>query len=166
MEQAGAGAGLAACRIRHRRMAAGGEGMKKDPRKQLREALGRYRASAMVGAIVAALYEGADMIRSEAHRSISAGSVSGKGHKPSAPGEAPNRDTGTLQAHIEVSMPEPPSEGTIVARVTSSAPYAAALEFGTSKMAARPYLRPARDKVAPDVGRILKQRLERAKKVY
>lgn len=48
---------------------------------------------------------GADMIRAEAFRSISAGSVSGKGHVPSQPGQAPNRDTGGLQEHIETANP-------------------------------------------------------------
>lgn len=88
----------------------------------------------------AVVYEGADMIRAEAHRLISTGSTSGKNHVPSEPGEPPNRDTGHLQAHIEASNPKP-----LVGRVTSSAGYAAALEFGTSKMAARPYMRVARD---------------------
>lgn len=100
------------------------------------------------------LYVGADMIRAEAFRSISAGSVSGKGHVPSKPGEPPNRDTGVLQAHIETSMPEP-----LVAQVTSSAPYAAPLEFGSSKMAARPYMRPARDKMAPKIQRLFAEEI-------
>lgn len=91
----------------------------------------------VAGAIV---YEGADTIRAEAHRSISAGSVSGKGHVPSRPGEPPNRDSGVLQAHLKAQR-----TGPLTAEVRSEAPYAAALEFGTSKMAARPYTRPARD---------------------
>lgn len=92
---------------------------------------------------------GADMIRAEAFRSISAGSISGKSHVPSAPGEPPNRDTGVLQAHIETANPEP-----LTATVTSSAPYAAALEYGTSRMAARPYMRPARDKVLSEINKL------------
>lgn len=91
----------------------------------------------VAGAIV---YEGADMIRAEAFRSISAGSISGKGHKPSAPGQPPNRDTGGLQSHLKVEK-----TGSLTAEVRSEASYAAVLERGTSKMAARPYMRPARD---------------------
>jgi HK97 gp10 family phage protein len=98
---------------------------------------------ATAGAII---YEAADMIRAEAFRSISAGSVSGKGHKASAPGDPPNRDTGVLQAGIETLH-----TGPVSAEVRSEAPYAAALEFGTSNMAARPYMRPARDKMAPKI---------------
>jgi HK97 gp10 family phage protein len=99
----------------------------------------------VAGAIV---YEGADTIKAEAQRLISAGSVSGKGHVPSRPGEPPNFDTGVLSAHIEARQTGPAS-----AEVASRAPYAAALEFGTSKMAARPYMRPARDKKAPEIQR-------------
>lgn len=87
------------------------------------------------------IYEGADDIRAEAFRMISAGSVSGAGHVASLPGQAPNRDTGTLQANLTVSQKD-----ILQAQVRSDAPYAAALEFGTSKMGARPYMRPARDK--------------------
>lgn len=95
------------------------------------------------------LYVGSDMIRAEAFRSISAGSVSGKNHVPSKPGEPPNRDTGVLQAGIENRM-----VSDLEAEVSSNAPYAAPLEFGTSKMAARPYMRLARDKVAPEMQRM------------
>jgi HK97 gp10 family phage protein len=97
---------------------------------------------------------GADMIRAEAYGSISRGSVSGKNHVPSRPGEPPNRDTGVLQANIETTNPQP-----LVAHVTSSARYAAALEFGTSKMAARPYMRPARDKEMPKIQRMFAEEI-------
>jgi HK97 gp10 family phage protein len=117
----------------------------------------RLKALTRVESIMnATVMEGADMIRAEAHRSISAGSVSGKNHVPSAPGEPPNRDTGVLQANIETLQPGP-----LVAEVRSSAEYAAALELGTSKMAARPYLRPARDKTVPKIERLFADRVNR-----
>lgn len=102
------------------------------------------------------LYVGADMIRAEAFRSISAGSVSGKGHVPSQPGEPPNRDTGVLQANLKAELVAP-----LEAQVTSEAPYAAALEFGTSRMEARPYLRPARDKKAPEIQRLFETEIDK-----
>jgi phage protein, HK97 gp10 family len=89
----------------------------------------------------AAVYEAADDIRAEAFRSISAGSVSGAGHVASAPGEPPNRDTGELQSKLKVA-----ETGPLSAEVRSESAHAKPLEFGTSKMVARPYLRPARDK--------------------
>lgn len=100
------------------------------------------------------VHVGSDMIRAEAFRSISAGSVSGKGHVPSQPGEPPNRDTGVLQGHITNRLVEP-----LHAEVKSDAPYASALEFGTSKMQARPYMRPARDKEAPKIQRLFAQEI-------
>lgn len=85
-----------------------------------------------------ALFAGGELIRAEAHRSISEGSVSGKNHVPSLPGEPPNRDTGTLQAHIETTQPAP-----LRVEVSSNAPYAVALEAGTATILPRPYMGPA-----------------------
>lgn len=114
--------------------------------------LKRLKTLAGAGAIRGAnrvVVVGADMIRAEAFQSISRGSVSGKGHVASSPGEPPNRDTGNLQANLETTNPRP-----LVAEVRSNALYAADLEFGTSKMAARPYMRPARDKKEPEIQRL------------
>jgi HK97 gp10 family phage protein len=85
-----------------------------------------------------ALFAGGQLIEVEAARLITAGSVSGKGHVPSSPGEAPNNDTGVLARNIETVQVE-----VDLVEVSSNAPYAAALEFGTSKIAERPYMRPA-----------------------
>lgn len=99
---------------------------------------------------------GADMIRSDAHQGISRGSVSGKNHVPSRPGEYPNRDTGELQAHLTTTNPKP-----LVAEVRSEAGHAAPLEFGTSKMAARPYMRPSRDKKTPAINRLFATEMDK-----
>jgi HK97 gp10 family phage protein len=40
--------------------------------------------------------------------------------------------------------------------VSANAPYASALEFGTSKMAERPYMRPAAAKARPQVAELVK----------
>lgn len=108
--------------------------------KKHRDRLKKLSGAQVVKVAGAVVFEGADTIRAHAHRSISAGSVSGKGHVASKPGEAPNRDTGILQANLESRK-----TGALTAEVVSKAPYAAALEFGTSRVAARPYMRPARD---------------------
>ena len=97
----------------------------------------------LAGAIV---FEGADTIRAEAFRSISAGSVSGAGHVASLPGQPPNRDTGDLQAGIKVVR-----TGSVSAEVRATAAHSAPLEFGTSTMAARPFMRPARDKKVKEI---------------
>lgn len=80
----------------------------------------------------------AELVATEAAASISEGSASGPDHVPSAPGEPPNADTGRLDGHITTVR-----RSELAVDVISAAPYAADLEFGTSRMAARPYLRPA-----------------------
>ena len=91
--------------------------------------------------VLAGLYVAGQEIEIYAEHSITEGSISGAGHIPSLPGQPPNADTRLLDGSIET---------TIVARgdnpvvhVTANAPYAAFLEFGTSKMAERPFMRPA-----------------------
>jgi HK97 gp10 family phage protein len=91
-----------------------------------------------------ALVAGAELVRAEADRSISAGAVSGR----------KDGDTGELQAQLKTASPR-----SLLAEVRSEAPYAAALEFGTSKMAARPYLRPARDRQAPVIARLFAEHM-------
>lgn len=85
-----------------------------------------------------ALYAGGQLIENDAALSITSGSVSGKFHIVSRPGEPPNNDTGVLARNIETRLVAP-----LKVEVTSSAPYAVPLETGTSKMAARPYMGPA-----------------------
>lgn len=61
-------------------------------------------------------------------------------HRASAPGEAPASDTGHLAKNIDsVIKPE-------FAYVGTPLKYGFYLEFGTMKMAERPWLRPAREK--------------------
>ncbi len=64
----------------------------------------------------------------------------GKYHQASAPGEAPSSDTSELRDQI--SLPLENREELSVS-VISRAPYSSDLEYGTSKMAARPFMTPA-----------------------
>lgn len=93
--------------------------------------------------VTGALYAAGQDIELDAERSITEGSVSGAGHVPSLPGQPPNQDTGHLDTNIEttVEAQNPPT-----VHVTSHAQYSAALEYGTSKMAERPFMRPATEK--------------------
>jgi HK97 gp10 family phage protein len=61
-------------------------------------------------------------------------------HQASAPGEPPAPDTGQLRASYGHNV-ERELNGATVA-IGSGSAYAAYLEFGTSKVAARPHLRP------------------------
>lgn len=118
--------------------------------RRLRKLSGREIAEV----IGAGLYEAADLVRAKAFQSISAGSVSGKGHKPSKPGNPPLRDTGNLQSHLRIAR-----TGRLKAEVRSEAAYSHALEFGSSKMAARPFLRPARDATRSELRNIVEKKI-------
>jgi len=88
-----------------------------------------------------AVFVAADIVKAEAQHLVSQGSTSGQNHVPSRPGEPPNTDTGQLQRGILSRR-----TGELSAEVMSSAPYSAALEYGTSRMAERPFMRPALNK--------------------
>lgn len=93
----------------------------------------------MKAEIFKALFAAGNLIETHAEISITSGSVSGKDHVPSAPGEPPNADTHGLDANIETTG----NKAQTKVRVTSNAPYSLALEQGTSRMAARPFMGPA-----------------------
>ena len=78
-----------------------------------------------------------------------------KTHRASAPGEAPAIDTGNLRGSISVAMTSPTS-----AMVSVGSEHGIYLEYGTRKMAKRPYIRPAVDEVKVKFLRAL-QDLER-----
>lgn len=100
----------------------------------------RLRRMRNTKALVQALYLAGQEIELEAERSITEGSITGKGHVPSLPGQPPNADTRHLDSNIETTIV---SQSPPLVHVTSHARYSAALEFGTSKMAERPFMRPA-----------------------
>jgi HK97 gp10 family phage protein len=118
--------------------------------------LRRLSGNEVIKAAGRVVFVGADIIRAESFRQISRGSVSGRNHVPSKPGEYPNRDTGVLQAHLVTEQ-----TGPVSAEFRSEAPYAAALERGTSRMAARPHVRPARDAKAPEIQRLFAKEIDK-----
>ena len=83
-------------------------------------------------------------------------------HQASAGGEPPATDTGNLVNGITVQEGQRSKE-TAEAMVGPTAEYAEALERGTSRMAARPYMRPAvdnnMDRIATAVDAQLKKAL-------
>lgn len=76
-------------------------------------------------------------------------------HIASLPGYAPNIDTGKLMNGISVRKPQ--SRQRIIH--TGDTEYAAWLEFGTSKMAARPYMRPMAKRLGENAERYFRGRL-------
>lgn len=80
-------------------------------------------------------------------------------HHPSLPGNAPAPDTGNLRASIHYTI-EGKSEKTI-GRVGTDVEYGKYLEFGTSRMAPRPWLKPALDKNKNFIQSTIKKVLEK-----
>lgn len=89
--------------------------------------------------ILKKLYMAGEKVREDAKQSIREGAVSGPGHVASAPGSPPNADTHQLDLSIDTVI----NPSKLSVSVVSKAPYSAALEFGTSRIAERPFLRPA-----------------------
>ena len=67
-------------------------------------------------------------------------------HRASAPGEAPAIDTGILRFSIAVKIGDSGLSATIGVPELTKVKYARPLEFGTQKMAARPFVFPALEK--------------------
>ena len=90
-------------------------------------------------AAVQALLDAGELVRMEALESIREGAIRGIGHIASRPGEAPNADTGELELGIDVRL----RSSDKAVEVVSLAEYSAELEFGSSRIAERPFMRPA-----------------------
>lgn len=73
----------------------------------------------------------------------------------SAPGEPPKSDTGRLVGSIRVER------GFLTASIGSDVLYAPFLEFGTSKMAERPYLRPSLDESENTIQQLIEAAMQR-----
>jgi HK97 gp10 family phage protein len=110
-----------------------------------------------------AVQRAANLVKNEAIRSISSG---GKGdqevrydprrvHTVSRAGDPPATDTGFLISQISATSEM--RRDTAVGTVTSSAPYSIHLEFGTTKMPARPFLQPALDTSSTAIAAIFKK---------
>lgn len=125
-----------------------------DQAKRRIESLSGREKIALVGQ---ALFAGGEMIKAEAQHLITQGAQSGKNHVPSKPGEPPNEDTGHLRSNITVTQ-----VGPLHVRVASNARYSGFLEFGTSKMAARPFMGPAARAKRKEVVAVVRAAVSRA----
>lgn len=105
-------------------------------------------------------------LRAEVIKSIQRGPKSGvtyqkynprRSHKASAPGQAPATDLGRLVGSIRYEK-----ASQMRATVGAYAVYAAYLEFGTRKMAARPFMRPAAEKVRASFERRIRKAVAEA----
>ena len=99
---------------------------------------------------------GTNATRNTAIENISRGAKSGetyekynprRTHKASASGEFPATDTGFVVNNISVRFTSDGLEGNVV----SNANYSSLLEFGTSKMGARPFMQPSLEQNRPKI---------------
>jgi hypothetical protein len=107
--------------------------------------LRRLRSFAGRAAVADAVEDGLNVIADIAKNSIIEGAVSGRDHVPSNPGEPPNADTHDLDQSIHVVM----NRETLYGKVVATSDHAAAMEYGTSTIEERPYMRPAGQKGRP-----------------
>lgn len=119
----------------------------------------KLRGAEIVREVGKALFAAGNMIQVDAQHSITEGSISGRGHIPSKPGEPPNADTHALDRQIETEM-----VGPLKARVVSADPKSKYLERGTSKMAARPFMWPAAERNRKNVTAMVAQAVSRVTK--
>ena len=96
---------------------------------------------------------GVMLVRNTAVEEIQRGSKTGetyqvysprRTHTSSAPGEYPATDTGFLVSQISTDVQTRGNQ--VIGQIISSAPYSKHLEFGTTKMAARPFMQPSLEK--------------------
>lgn len=78
-------------------------------------------------------------------------------HHPSLPGNAPAPDSGNLRASIHYTVDGEGKE--TIGRVGTDVEYGKHLEFGTTKMAPRPWLKPAMDKNKTFIQKTIKEAL-------
>jgi HK97 gp10 family phage protein len=91
-----------------------------------------------------AAYESAEELRNEVVRTVSNAS-------PSSPGQPPGVVTGQLRNSVFADPVAGVGSNRVTIEVGARAPYAGFLEFGTSKMAPRPFLRPAVARATPRI---------------
>lgn len=72
---------------------------------------------------------------------------------PSRPGQPPRKQTGTLQRSVTYEV----NPTTMTARVGTNIKYGRYLEFGTRKMAARPWLRRSLDEMRGEIKAIMRR---------
>lgn len=81
--------------------------------------------------------------------------IHNKIHRASAPGEPPAVLTGRLRSSIATDL----KKNSV--KIGTNVEYAKSLEYGTSKVAARPFLRPALERNKREIPRVFKEGAEK-----
>lgn len=123
--------------------------------KQL-EGIGQGGDQALVDVITDVVTDTHAFAVSGIQRGPKSGAVYGA-HQASAPGQYPASDTGRLASSVRMEFP---TAGRIEGRVGTAVTYGPMLEFGTSRMAARPWLLPSFEKAKIGVEKELRAAME------
>ena len=106
-------------------------------------------ASAVKNIIASGVQDTMNTAKTSIQQHQSKGRTYGK-HSASVAGNPPNSDTGFLASNIFMVLDADKFGGAVESR----ADYSGFLEFGTSKMGARPYLQPALEENRPKIRRM------------
>ena len=78
-------------------------------------------------------------------------------HTQSAPNQPPASDTGFLVSNISTEV-KSSTDGMVVGKIISAAPYSKFLEFGTTTMTERPFMQPALEKNKHKIKKLFKDK--------
>lgn len=102
------------------------------------------RAAKVASAMNEWANESAEIIAQEARSLVDEGGIPSPNHIPSDPGQSPNTDSGKMVAHINAEDLPETGQAAVISDAMSDSWYSYALiEFGNSRVAERPYMRPA-----------------------
>jgi HK97 gp10 family phage protein len=118
----------------------------------------RIRAGAMAGVTSGAQLVHDEAVRTMMHDPKSGRHYPGNPNRSSAPGESPAKQKGRLIADIENRQDVP----RLAVVVNAGAHYSAALEFGTEKMAPRPFMRPSLIKMRQQIEDAVREKIAEA----
>lgn len=117
-------------------------------------------------AMLEAMQAGVQIMANDAKRAVARGPKTGRvytrhgiSHQASAPGEPPATDTGVLVNSI--SGDAELRGGVVLGAIRATAQYAAWLELGTRRMAARPFLVPAVERNRERVAQFVREAFAR-----
>lgn len=113
-------------------------------------ALDRITEAKAVRGVQTAALRGEAILKADLLSRPGTGRLYGK-HQASAPGEPPAPDTGDLRRKTQADQKVEVTADAVTGRIVANTEYALALEKGTERMAARPYLSTLRDEHGDDL---------------
>ncbi len=103
-----------------------------------------------------------ELIREELQSGARSGKLverRGRPHQASAPGEAPANWSGALAASLDYEA------GQTSVRVFADQPYGDYLEYGTLRVAPRPFIGPVMERLAPEINAIVARAFDKSGKL-